>query len=578
MPEYLAPGVYVEETSFRAKSIEGVGTSTTAFVGPTRKGPVASATEPPELLTSFVDFERIYGGLADLRFGTADPGTDTIGFLAHAVRAYFNEGGARLYVARAYTARSVVDPIAQTAAGLAASANLATGAGNTLRFVARFHGACGNGVVRVRELEAPAPGAPAQGAAPVGSLIRTGTAAPFQFWVKVDAGFQEINATGNVGAVVAELANTLTNPTVLSLSVWTTDGDGAEMVADDLGYSPAHPRYVGDVLRAVPRRRAEQLENMYAIEIAGINAFALRAALTTAGTGGAEPRAETIGGATYLTLRTLGRERRRCADCRHRCGDGLERTRLRARTGYARPHRRHQHRRGARLHCIFDQYQRRNHAGADRPCRSAPRVSHRRARHAAGQTPGEARDAARRASTRTTRRSTTRGSSSPTRSRGRATRHSHARSRCRRRGSSAASTRATTSSAACTRRRPTRSCAARCASRSTSTSAQQEMLNPLGVNCLRLLSRTRLPRVGRAARLARIPSGSTSTIRRYFNYLEASIDRGTQWAVFEPNGERLWANVRQTISDFLYNEWRNGALLGTTTGGSVSSCAATAAR
>jgi phage tail sheath protein FI len=54
-------------------------------------------------------------------------------------------------------------------------------------------------------------------------------------------------------------------------------------------------------------------------------------------------------------------------------------------------------------------------------------------------------------------------------------------------------------------------------------------------------------------------------VRRYFNYLESSIDRGTQWAVFEPNGERLWANVRQTIADFLYNEWRNGALLGSTT-------------
>ena len=39
----------------------------------------------------------------------------------------------------------------------------------------------------------------------------------------------------------------------------------------------------------------------------------------------------------------------------------------------------------------------------------------------------------------------------------------------------------------------------------------------------------------------------------------------TQWAVFEPNGERLWANVRQTISDYLYNEWRGGALLGSTT-------------
>jgi phage tail sheath protein FI len=32
--------------------------------------------------------------------------------------------------------------------------------------------------------------------------------------------------------------------------------------------------------------------------------------------------------------------------------------------------------------------------------------------------------------------------------------------------------------------------------------------------------------------------------------------------VFEPNGERLWANIRQTISNFLYNEWTSGALLG----------------
>ncbi len=40
MPEYLAPGVYVEEVSFRAKSIEGLSTTTTGFVGPTRYGPV----------------------------------------------------------------------------------------------------------------------------------------------------------------------------------------------------------------------------------------------------------------------------------------------------------------------------------------------------------------------------------------------------------------------------------------------------------------------------------------------------------------------------------------------------------
>ena len=40
MPEYLAPGVYVEETSFRSKSIEGVSTSTAGFIGPARFGPI----------------------------------------------------------------------------------------------------------------------------------------------------------------------------------------------------------------------------------------------------------------------------------------------------------------------------------------------------------------------------------------------------------------------------------------------------------------------------------------------------------------------------------------------------------
>ena len=92
---------------------------------------------------------------------------------------------------------------------------------------------------------------------------------------------------------------------------------------------------------------------------------------------------------------------------------------------------------------------------------------------------------------------------------------------------------------------------------------QQELLNPLGVNCLRLLS-GRGYRVWGARLISSDPEWKYVSDRRYFNYLEASIDRGTQWAVFEPNGERLWANVRQAISDFLYNEWRSGALLGST--------------
>lgn len=50
--------------------------------------------------------------------------------------------------------------------------------------------------------------------------------------------------------------------------------------------------------------------------------------------------------------------------------------------------------------------------------------------------------------------------------------------------------------------------------------------------------------------------------RSYLAYLERTIERDTQWVVFEPNGEQLWANVRRTVEDFLLKEWQSGALLG----------------
>lgn len=105
MPEYLAPGVYIEETSFRSKSIEGVGTSTTGFVGATRYGPVAGE---PELMTSFSQFARIYGGLDPLVYDRSIPN-----YLAHAVRGFFDNGGSRLYVVRAYTPPDSGDGIAR---------------------------------------------------------------------------------------------------------------------------------------------------------------------------------------------------------------------------------------------------------------------------------------------------------------------------------------------------------------------------------------------------------------------------------------------------------------------------------
>ena len=48
----------------------------------------------------------------------------------------------------------------------------------------------------------------------------------------------------------------------------------------------------------------------------------------------------------------------------------------------------------------------------------------------------------------------------------------------------------------------------------------------------------------------------------YIAWLEGKLDRGTQFAEFEPNGEQLWSNVRRTVEDFLQNEFQRGAYVG----------------
>ena len=91
--------------------------------------------------------------------------------------------------------------------------------------------------------------------------------------------------------------------------------------------------------------------------------------------------------------------------------------------------------------------------------------------------------------------------------------------------------------------------------------AQQEVLNPLGVNCLRFFEGRGL-RVWGARTATSDPEWKYVNLRRYFAFLERSIEKGTQWAVFEPNGPRLWANVQRTVEDFLYNEFVSNHLAG----------------
>jgi Bacteriophage tail sheath protein len=95
------------------------------------------------------------------------------------------------------------------------------------------------------------------------------------------------------------------------------------------------------------------------------------------------------------------------------------------------------------------------------------------------------------------------------------------------------------------------------------TRIEQELLNPIGVNCIRAFSGRGI-RVWGARTLSSDAAWRYLNVRRLFNYLEESILGGTQWVVFEPNDDALWARVRRTIAAFLVNEWRSGALFGLT--------------
>ncbi len=101
MPEYLAPGVYIEEISTGPRPIEGVSTSTAGFAGETERGPTT-----PTLVTSWQSYYRWFGGYID-----RPPNTTQNVFLPYAARGFFDNGGQRLFVAR------VVGPGGVSAAG-----------------------------------------------------------------------------------------------------------------------------------------------------------------------------------------------------------------------------------------------------------------------------------------------------------------------------------------------------------------------------------------------------------------------------------------------------------------------------
>jgi uncharacterized protein len=99
------------------------------------------------------------------------------------------------------------------------------------------------------------------------------------------------------------------------------------------------------------------------------------------------------------------------------------------------------------------------------------------------------------------------------------------------------------------------------------TDLENGMLNPLGINCLRAF-----PVNGRVVWGARTLRGADQLadeykyipVRRTALFIEESLYRGTQWVVFEPNDEPLWSQVRLNLGAFMHNLFRQGAFQGKT--------------
>src|SRR4051794_38161661 len=168
MPEYLAPGVFVEETSFRSKSIEGVATSTTGFVGLAHYGPVQfsggpTATEP-RLVTSYVEFERIYGRLDPLAVPRAD-NEPYVPYLAHAARVFFINGGRRLYIVRIFAA-GATDGVAEAALTVTAT--------TTAFWRARWPGRAGNVAITCEAIRSGDVGIHTPGGPPHANIVQDG--------------------------------------------------------------------------------------------------------------------------------------------------------------------------------------------------------------------------------------------------------------------------------------------------------------------------------------------------------------------------------------------------------------------
>lgn len=573
MPEYLAPGVFVEEVSFRSKSIEGVPTSTTGFVGMAHYGPVCYPGGPkscsPRLITSFVEFERVYGGLTPLSPGATTATEDSrLAYLAHAARAFFDNGGKRLYVSRAFAAReNPMLPGTFDDWGLASRAIAVTGGVNAT-WKARWPGKAGNvrvltRVQRSKNIAVPSGLTATVPRARPGMVVEVYPGAatlPVGNAPLVVANLRVARATAMGAIELVDAAGApvpLTNTDVVQMIELVAEVTVNSERVDRYGELAASPLQKRDITRILQKDDPEDedavvyLDFDYVAAAAGLGAakdFApahLMVALQgdtvgflTGGHDGAVAGPDDLAGKEAdpdkadkkaTGLAALGEiddiaivaapdgggfDALECRQVAEKLISHAERLRYRiaivdAPIGSSMTEIRD-------FRGMFDStYAALYHPWieildpTERPAQGAP--PRRLLLPPSGFVAGIY-----------ARTDITRG----------------------------------------VHKAPANEVVRGLTRFETNINKpRQEVLNPEGINALRFFE-GRGYRVWGARTMSSDPEWKYVNVRRLFIYLEHSIDKGTQWAVFEPNNRRLWDNVRRTVEDFLLNLWKDGALLG----------------
>lgn len=512
MPEYLAPGVYIEEVPTAGKPIEGVGTVIAAFVGPTRFGPI---NREPDIITGLAEFERIYGDGGQLHHSDADAMHN---YLWHAARAFFIEGGQRLCIARVFCPSGANDD------GIARASLAATGGSSALDLRARYPGAAGNFRVRLTVSVAPTGAPPLTAPDPgdddsmsairltVALLLTDGSALIWEgappdparrakhagdallarFSIEADGHAQAsvplVLAVGDRDSTRFDVLNAMfaAKPALLDAlnDAASTDAERSvdvQLAGGNDGARPTAAEYEGSEDPATSLKTG--LRSLEAIEEISV----IAAPGSTFGFGaGYEADASAI--ANQIVAHA---ERMRYRFAVLDSGDGLDLAKVRAmRAGY-----------DSKNAAFYYPW-----LGVLDPI-TGQEISLPPSGFVCGI---------------------------------------YARNDARGDIAKAPANEAVQLAIGLERQL---------------NDAQQQALNAAGINCFRVLPGDGI-RLWGARTVSSDPEWKYVNLRRYFTYLEKSIDRGTQWAVFEPNGEALWAKVRRAVDDFLLNEWRSGALQG----------------